>query len=78
MIEMTFQRSESLKIESDPDPVLQYLDTGTGIETRYGGSKVRIGRRADSQGPDGGTAGGPTEAGHDSFNSKLGKTLDRN
>jgi hypothetical protein len=78
MIEMTFQRPESLEIESEQDLVLQKSGTGTGIETRYGGSKVRIGRRADGQGPDGGTVGGPTEAGHDSFHSKLGKTSVRN
>jgi hypothetical protein len=39
-----FQRPESLKIESDPDPVLQKSGTGTVIRTRYGGSKVRIER----------------------------------
>jgi hypothetical protein len=39
-----FQRPESLKTESDPDPVLQKSGTGTGIKTRYGGSKVRIER----------------------------------
>jgi hypothetical protein len=78
MIEMTFQRPESLEIESEQDLVLQKSGTGTGIETRYGGSKVRIGRRADGQGPDGGTVGGPTEAGHDSFHPKLEETSVRN
>ena len=73
-----FQRPEPLKIESDPDPVLQKSGTGTGIKTRYGVSKVRSRRRATGRGPDRGTVGRPTEAGHNSFNSKLGKTSVRN
>jgi hypothetical protein len=69
-----FQRPEPLKIESDPDPVLQYLDTGTGIETRYGVNNVIFSTNPRGRAPDGGTLGGPAETGHDSFHSKLGKT----